>query len=163
MSCASDCSTEQPMKESRCPVSGGPGQPVGWKTVAALVTGPVPSRQAFWLCREPGCQVVYFTGDGGDLLAVDDLRVLPGFKAGGDLLCYCFLVGRSDLEREVATFGSSRAADSIAAAVKAGNCACDLRNPSGKCCLPEIRRAAAAGSTNPGGHGVPRSGQGGGS
>ena len=139
MSCSTDGSADRPMNESRCPVSGSPGRPVGWKTVTALVAGPVPSRQPFWLCRSPDCRVVYFAKDGGVVLSVDDLRVQPGFKAGGDLLCYCFLLGRSDLEREIQTSGRSRAADSIAAAIKAGNCACDLRNPSGKCCLPEIR------------------------
>lgn len=163
MSCSCDGSAERPISQSRCPTSGGPGQPVGWKTVAALVVGPVPSRQPFWLCREPGCPVVYFADDPGVVLVVDELRVRPGFKAGGDLLCYCFLVGRSDIEREVATSGSSRAAASIAAEVKAGNCACDVRNPSGKCCLPEVRRAAAAQRTDPDGHRVPGSGQGGGS
>lgn len=163
MSCSCDGSAERPTSQSRCPTSGGPGQPVGWKTVAALVVGPVPSRQPFWLCREPGCPVVYFADNPGVVLAVDQLRVRPGFKAGGDLLCYCFLVGRSDVAREVATSGNSRAAASIAAEVKAGNCACDVRNPSGKCCLPEVRKAAAAERTNPGGHRVPASGQGGGS
>jgi mercuric ion transport protein len=30
----------------------------------------------------------------------------------------------------------------ITAEVKAGNCACEVKNPSGKCCLGEIARAA---------------------
>ncbi len=126
---------------ARCPASGDAGHTVGWNTVAAIARGPVPPRQAFRLCREAGCEVVYY-GDAGAVLRTADLGVEPGFKGGGGLLCYCFLHHRDDLERELAADGRSEILESIERQVRAGNCACEVRNPSGKCCLGEVRRAS---------------------
>jgi hypothetical protein len=115
---------------------------VAWQTVAALTRGPVPPCQGFWLCRAPGCEVVYF-GAAGDLLRDVDLHVMPGFKiVGGEgLLCYCFLHRRADLARELAETGSIQVLEAIKAQVQAGNCACEVRNPAGKCCLGEVQAA----------------------
>ncbi len=124
-----------------CPEGGARGTSVAWLTVAALVRGRVPPKQVFWLCREPSCQVVYF-GSEGTALRAEDLGVSPGFKEGGDgLLCYCFEVRKTDLASEIADTGRSDVLDEITAEVKAWNCACEVRNPSGKCCLGEIGRA----------------------
>ena len=124
-----------------CPEGGARGTSVAWQTVAALVRGHLPLKQEFRLCREPSCPVVYFGSEGTEL-RVEDLCVSPGFKEGGDgLLCYCFEVRKTDLVSEIAETGSSGALNEISAEVEAGNCACEVRNPSGKCCLGEIGRA----------------------
>lgn len=131
-----------PSAVATCPVSGYRGKPVEWLTVAALASGPVPPRQKTWLCRDPGCDVVYF-GEKGMLLRSNDLRVTPGFKSGGDerLVCYCFEHRRRDLKNELQKNGRTTIPDRIGAEVKAGNCACEVRNPSGKCCLGEVKKA----------------------
>ncbi len=136
------CTPSRPLAQAgRCPLNGFPGRSVDWLTVAALGAGPVPPRQGFWLCRDPQCDVVYF-GSGGALLGRCDLRTSPGFKgSGAGLLCYCFEVRRSDLAREIAERGETEIPDRIRAEVKAGNCACEVRNPSGRCCLGDLRRA----------------------
>lgn len=76
-----------------------------------------------------------------------------GFKATGDgLVCYCYLYRRGDLERDVREGAPSRTLDAITSQVKARNCACEVRNPTGTCCLGAVRRelakleAAAAGA-----------------
>lgn len=122
-----------------CPVSGSPGEPVAWRTVAALTVGPIPPRQDYWLCRDPQCELVYF-GASGVRVSLSELRVRPGFKSGGDLLCYCFLFRRSEL----ATASAISLPDQIAALVKDVGCACEVRNPSGACCLREVRTLARA-------------------
>jgi hypothetical protein len=115
------------------------GKPVDWLTVAALSRGPVPARQRFWVCRSPGCEVVYF-GERGVRLGSTELRVEPGFKNGADaLVCYCFLYRRSDVARELEATGSTTVLEAIKREVQAGNCACEVRNPSGKCCLGEVQ------------------------
>jgi hypothetical protein len=68
---------------------------VPWRTVAALIAGAIPPRQEFWLCLDPGCAVVYF-GAAGRLIHIAELRVHPGLKDGGELLCYCFQLGKQD-------------------------------------------------------------------
>lgn len=130
-----------------CPVSAGEGPPVAWRTVAALTRGALPPRQTFWLCTDPHCDVVYF-GSEGVLLRRQDLVVDPGFKAGSDgLVCYCFDYRRSDLAGERSQGGPTTFLQEIKSQVRAGNCACEVKNPSGKCCLAEVQRILKNGGT----------------
>ena len=137
------CSTSQrPPATRSCPVSNFRGKPVEWSTVAALAAGPVPPRQYFWLCEDSDCDVVYF-GEDGTLLGTSDVRVIPSFKGSpsqNDLVCYCSLYCRQDIENELNTSGDTTIFDRITAEVKAENCACEVRNPSGKCCLGTVKR-----------------------
>jgi len=125
---------------ARCPGSGTEGTAVEWTTVAALIRGPVPPRQDLRLCRDRDCEVVYY-GTAGARITVDELTVRPGFKAGGDgLLCYCFLHREADVARQLEASGETDVLESIQAEVRDGQCACEVRNPSGKCCLGEVQR-----------------------
>ncbi len=126
---------------SSCPASGFEGKPVDWTTVSALAKRRVPPKQEFRLCRDAECEVVYY-GSVGTVLATSDLNVQPGFKDGSDgLLCYCFEHRRADIARELSETGESDVLGSIEREVRAGNCACEVRNPSGKCCLGEVQEA----------------------
>jgi len=130
----------RPEGSGDCPRSSSPGKPVDWLTVASLASGRVPPRQDFWLCHDPECPVVYFGAEGA-LLAAADLRVTPGFKTGSDgLVCYCFEHRQEDISRDLAESGETDILESIKSEVQAGNCACEVRNPSGKCCLGEVQR-----------------------
>ena len=126
---------------ARCPASAFPGKPVDWTTVAALSKGRIPAKQDFRLCRDADCEVVYY-GSVGTVLTVSDLYVYPGFKSGSDgLVCYCFLHRKADLGRQLSETGETDVFASIKEEVQAGNCACEVRNPSGKCCLGEVQQA----------------------
>lgn len=122
-----------------CPASGFEGNPVDWTTVAALTAGPVPPRQDFRLCRDAECDIVYY-GSAGAVFTTVDLNVQPGFKSGSDgLVCYCFLDRKKDIARQLSESGQTTVFDSIKGEVQAGNCACEVRNPSGQCCLGEVQ------------------------
>jgi hypothetical protein len=125
---------------SSCPACGCRGQSVEYTTVASLALGPVPARQEFWLCRDRDCETVYF-GDARARLRVAEVRFLPAFKSESPdaLVCYCFLHARMEIESELRQSGTSTVVDRIAAKVRARECACDVRNPSGQCCLGEVR------------------------
>lgn len=143
---SSDCCTApaEPKSPGVCPQNGRPGQAVEWHTVAALTLGPVPEHQKFWLCQNRDCEVVYF-GDAGARLRVSELRFLPASKSESPeaLVCYCFLHPRKEIESELRDAGTSTLVDRIAAKVKARECACEVRNPSGRCCLREVREEIA--------------------
>jgi len=125
---------------ARCPVSGAAGKRVDWLTVAALLRGVVPPRQELWLCPDPRCQVVYF-GAAGTLVEAGDLTVAPGFKEdGSDLVCYCFQHRRAAIARQLAETGTTTVVAAIRERVQAGDCACEVRNPAGHCCLGEVQR-----------------------
>jgi hypothetical protein len=56
-------------------------------------------------------------------------------------VCYCFGFTRQDIWDEICDTGKSTVAKRITAEIEAGRCACEVRNPSGKCCLGDITRA----------------------
>ena len=133
---------------NKCPASGTGGKRVSWTTVAALSSGPVPPRQTISICCDPDCDVVYF-GDRGLILRISDLHTVPGFKRGSEgLICYCFGHSKDQVEQEMITLGHSQTLERVLAKVGDRNCACEVRNPAGKCCLKELKRVVQETSTS---------------
>jgi hypothetical protein len=93
-------------------------------------------------CRTPSCEVVYF-GEDGRTIAKRDVPVRVGLKEREDPvpLCYCFGFSRADVRGELAPGGRCTIPARIAAEIRAGRCACEIKNPSGACCLGEVNRA----------------------
>jgi hypothetical protein len=107
-------------------------------TVKALLRPEALARlsaPAHRFCSTASCPVVYF----GEGEAFDREEVaVPVFQkepAGDRTVCYCFAISEADLRREIAAAGRSTAAQRITAHVKAGRCACEIKNPQGSCCL----------------------------
>jgi hypothetical protein len=90
--------------------------------------------------------VVYFERATGSVFRKHDLRTRVGLKERDDPvpICYCFDVTEADLRNEIATRGSTAVPAMIAAEVRAGHCACEVRNPQGSCCLGNVSGAVAA-------------------
>ncbi len=148
----SDCCSVSAMTGSApavmaCPVNGVRSKQVDLLTVKSLVRQlplGMPKTQ-YYFCEEPGCDAVYFPLDTqAPLFRRSDLIVRVGAKEPEDPIpvCYCFGFTRKDIQDEIAKTGRSTVADRISAEVKAGNCACEVKNPSGKCCLGDVTRTA---------------------
>jgi hypothetical protein len=128
-----------------CPVSGSRSKQVDMLTVRSLAQHlplRMPGTQ-YYFCEAQDCDLVYF---GLDLQAPvfrrADLLVRIGVKETADpiLVCYCFGFTRRDIRDDIAEKGRSTIAERITAEVGAGNCACEVKNPSGKCCLGSVTR-----------------------
>jgi hypothetical protein len=118
-------------------------------TLKALLTRDALGRldgNAYRFCPGPGCDVVYFDSAADSVFRKHDLRVRVGLKEREDPIpiCYCFDITAADLRREIATRGVTDAPTMIAAEVRAGHCACEVRNPQGSCCLGNVSRALDA-------------------
>ncbi|MCI0352434.1 MAG: hypothetical protein L0Z53_23705 [Acidobacteriales bacterium] len=146
----SDCCSVQEAKGAAprvmvCPACGGRSKQVQSLTVKSLVrTLPLgmPAVQ-YYFCEAPECDVVYFPADSGaPLFRRADLWVRVGVKeSNGPIpVCYCFGFTRESIQEEIQQAGESTVAGKIKAEVQAGNCACELKNPSGKCCLGDVTR-----------------------
>lgn len=147
-SCSPD-GCEIPETSRSCPRCGRAGRLVGEETVRAMLRpGLLPRRigpGGLRFCATPSCGVLYF--DGGAWTAdKSQAQVRVGIKETDDPvpLCYCFGHTRADVVAEVASSGGSTIPERIAAEVKAGRCACETKNPSGACCLGEVRKAVKA-------------------
>jgi hypothetical protein len=130
-----------------CPVNGARFKQVDMLTVKSLVRQlplGMPNTQ-YYFCEAQDCDVVYFGLDSqAPIFRRGDLLVRVGAKATADPIpvCYCFGFMRKDIEDEIAETGGSTIAERISAEVKAGNCGCEVKNPSGKCCLGSVTRVA---------------------
>ena len=128
-----------------CRHCGREGQPVDRTTVEAVLTPESLSQvngSAYAFCETPDCLVVYYAAD-GTAFKKNQVRVRVGFKETEDPIpvCYCFNVTERMIREEVAQTGRSTASARIRAEVQAGMCRCAVENPSGRCCLGEIRQA----------------------
>lgn len=130
-------------KPGVCPGCGTKGKPVATLTVKSLVKdhARVSISATYSFCRRPGCDVVYFAGQ--SVFNRSDLKVRVGIKETEDPvpLCYCFDYSREDIRRDCGTGNTETIPQKIRAEVKAGFCACAVKNPSGACCLGDITRA----------------------
>jgi len=142
-----------------CPRCGAVGRPVGDETLLAILKpghadGLLAVERRF--CKTPSCAVLYYGAD-GRLVEKEATAVRVGVKETDDPvpLCYCFGFDRADVRRQVAETGTSDIPARIAAEVKAGRCSCEVKNPSGQCCLGEVsgavKEAKAASSPAPSG------------
>jgi hypothetical protein len=117
--------------EAQCPGCGRKGQRVKRRTLEHLLTGSALARltdHPYFFCATPECPVVYFSNEAGSRFHKGDVRVRVGVKETEDPvpICYCF---------DIEATGRTAIPDYIKAQVKAGRCACETKNPSGRCCL----------------------------
>lgn len=131
--------------KAECPECGQPGKTVERITLKQMVQPQfleLVNKPGFQFCRSADCEVVYFHPD-GDVLRKPDVRVRVTQKETEDPvpICYCFgFTERMALEELQAT-GRCTIPQRITAEVKAGNCACEIRNPQGSCCLGNVNAA----------------------
>lgn len=136
---------------TRCRDCGVEGQPVERQTVFHHVKHEHLARvngEAYRFCPDPHCAVVYF-GESGTQFAIDEVRELVSTKATGDArpICYCFGFTQGAVREDIVRTGTSMIPRQISQLIKAGMCACEVRNPAGVCCLGEVNRTVKRLST----------------
>ena len=131
---------------ARCPVSRTVGSRVALITVKALLKGKALRAlegKAYRFCPEPGCEVVYFDRGANSIFDKRDLEVRVGLKESDDPIpvCYCFDITEEDLRKSISATGETDIPAMITAEVRAGHCACEVKNPQGSCCLGNVSNA----------------------
>ncbi len=130
--------------DDRCPRCGQKGKQVDTLTVKALlgisleIIRPAPYR----FCETETCPVVYFAAD-GHLIEESALRERVHQKhpdADDVFVCYCFRHTPGGIRTELETTGTSTVIEHIRAGIRAGQCACEIRNPQGSCCLGNVTK-----------------------
>jgi len=135
---------ERPARAANaCPECGKTAKPVQGQTVKALLSVSLHEVRdvEYLFCRTQTCPVVYFSPNGEQTLTAEQVRERVYQKepdADDVWVCYCFRHTVGDVR---AASPEARAAivDDINTGINAGQCACDLRNPQGSCCLGNVR------------------------
>ena len=134
-----------------CPACGQRAKKVERVTMENLLHPPlVPQigNTPYYFCETATCPVVYFPyGPGAAVFQKPDLRVRVGLKETEDPLpiCYCLEITRKDIWDEIHQTETTTVAGRIKEEVQAGHCACEVKNPSGKCCLGNVARVVKQG------------------
>lgn len=133
-----------PQEVNACPECGKTGKLVQGQTIKSLLL--VSLRQVrdvqYLFCRTQNCPIVYFSADHEQTFTEQEVRekvYQKGPAAEGVFICYCFRHTVGELQA-ASLEARATIVDSITAGINAGQCACDLRNPQGSCCLGNVNR-----------------------
>lgn len=146
-SCKESCSALKGDSDpTLCPVSRTIGTKVGLISLKALLEGSALRRLAgkeYRFCPARDCDVVYFDRAADSIFRKRDVIVRIGLKESEDPVpvCYCFDFTMADLRRDITARGDTDIPERITAEVRAGRCACEVKNPEGSCCLANVWEA----------------------
>lgn len=132
-----------------CPINGEKGQRVAASTLRHLVKETKRSGikgAGYYFCRASDCDTVYYHPESGQCFDKADLDIRVGLKETEDpiWLCYCFDISKKMIDEALEATGRSSFEALIRREVALGNCACEVKNPSGRCCLGDVRAAEKA-------------------
>jgi len=133
----------KPHSEVFCPECNQKGKVVQGQTVKALLSVSLRSIQNtdYYFCRTQSCPVVYYSADSKSVFTTSQLRerVYQKEPSVDDVfVCYCFKHTVSEI-RNASPEARVSMVNDINTGIQANQCACDLRNPQGSCCLGNVR------------------------
>jgi hypothetical protein len=130
-------------KKYRCPINGVECMEVTPKTISHQLKEAWKWKEAkdvrYFFCDDSACEVVYF-GDDDSVILKGQLNTPVGVKESSNdtLACYCFGVTKADALKDPGI------REYVMYQTKHAQCACDIRNPSGRCCLKDFPRTSQA-------------------
>lgn len=134
--CSTCCSPKAFPKRHICPANGKEYGQVSSTTIKHHINAPwswVEKDQGYYFCSDPDCSVVYF-GQDNSVIEKAQVRTEVGVKEKSEnaLVCYCYGVAKSEAQNNPLT------RQFVIEETKQQRCACETKNPSGKCCLPDF-------------------------
>ena len=123
-----------------CPTNGQRGRRVDALTLRALLNRSLAEvlETKYWFCPYPDCPTVYYSQDGTQVFdgtAVRERVYQKHMQDPAVLVCYCFKHTLGAIAAD-----GARLEDEILAGVQDGQCACQIRNPQGSCCLGNVKQ-----------------------
>ncbi|MCW8933899.1 MAG: hypothetical protein OQK98_04165 [Gammaproteobacteria bacterium] len=134
--CSSSHTANKTPEKHICPVNGNRYSSVPQSTILLHINNPWAwhnKSQAYYFCDDPECEVVYF-GKDNSILEKSQMRTTVGIKEklNNSLICYCYGVTLKEATN------NTNIKEFVIQQTKQHSCACESRNPSGKCCLKDF-------------------------
>ncbi len=122
-----------------CPACSQNCFPVSRQTILHQVHFPanqgiVEGDYAF--CTNRDCHIGYFSAS--DMIPKKSMRAFQGDQEA--MLCHCFDISESDYRTALADGNAGAIKGFVVQQTKDKLCACESRNPSGRCCLSSFKR-----------------------
>ena len=127
-----------------CPVCKNKAKEVSAITVKFLVKDEylkeLSSVKDFFYCQTSDCEVIYFKLN--EIIKQEHLIKEVGLKewANPKTVCYCFNWTKEKISDEVNKLGKTNAIGVISEKMNSIGCDCEHKNPSGKCCLKDVKK-----------------------
>ena len=127
-----------------CPTCKKKAKDVSATTLSAMVKEDykkkLSSLDNFFYCQTQNCKIVYFKIN--ELIKQEHLIKEVGLKkwANPKTVCYCFDWTQEKIEEEISKKGRTNAIEDISEKMNTIGCACEINNPSGQCCLKDVKR-----------------------
>ena len=141
---SSTCELRTNPIDGACPTNGKVGKSIDNLTLKAMLARPLTDLRAvdYRFCKDADCPTVYYSVDGLQLFTEADLRerVYQKHPLDKDIfVCYCFRHTLGNILSEGTSADPAAILADINHGIKNGQCACDIRNPQGSCCLGNVR------------------------
>lgn len=138
------CCTETfPSKRRDCPVCGNSCLPVSMRTMFHQLVFPdnqnIPEED-YAFCPNQACVTGYFSA----FRRIPKLKLRAFKNSPQALLCHCFDVSQAVYQNAIQSGAAETIKAFIVQQTKSGACACEARNPSGRCCLADFTRLEKA-------------------
>lgn len=140
MSC---CAETPPSKRRDCPECGKSCLPVKMQTMFHQIQSPDNQRiveDDYAYCPNQACPVGYFSASS----LIPKLKLRAYQNGPQALLCHCFDVSQPVYQTAIQAGTHETIKAFVVQQTKVGNCACEIRNPSGRCCLADFTRLEKA-------------------
>lgn len=140
---SSTCEVRVVAAGGACPTNGKIGKLIDNLTLKAMLAKPLTELRPveYRFCKDTTCPTVYYSVDGLQTFGEPDLRerVYQKHPQEADVLvCYCFHHTVGEVIRDIDTTHGARVFAEINQGIKNGQCACNIRNPQGSCCLGNV-------------------------
>jgi len=136
----SGCCASAAKKEKRnCPECGVACLSVSAQTRLHQLAFPNNQQEdaaETFFCAAANCAVGYFSAEG--VVPQSELR---GFRVDTErLLCHCFDISVAQYQQALEQGEAAMLKAFVVQQTKMAHCACEVRNPSGRCCLADFKR-----------------------
>lgn len=122
-----------------CPQCGQVCKSVAIRTLYHQVRFPENQAIApndYYFCLTKECSIGYFSATGNSI----PKQVLRSYQdITDDKICYCFDISTKQYRSALSDNTAETLKNFIIQKTKSGECACEIRNPSGQCCLAKFK------------------------
>lgn len=133
---SSCCSKNIPETIQKCPQCTDSSRKTSMKTIFHQVQFPDIlniSIDNYYFCINNSCSVAYFS-QSSNIIYKEQLR------SASELLCYCFDISKQNYLNAIKDNSATAIKKFVIQKTKMGDCACEVRNPSGHCCLADFKQ-----------------------
>lgn len=137
----SDCCAKTSLKALQaCPQCHTDCKNVSVRTLYHQVRFPENQQlvaDSYYFCSSRDCSTAYFSSTG---FSIPKAHLVTQQALQDDTLCYCFDISSAAYLAALQSHSADSIKNFVIQRTKLAECACEIRNPSGLCCLAKFKQ-----------------------